>query len=923
MKRKSLVILLAIVCCMTVVLCACTDNNVDEKHVCKHVCQQCGGCTSDCTDAECANKCPGHNTPDPTPTPKHECDHVCPDCGKCTSECTDPVCADKCKGHIKVAEILVNTDDENDGTIANPRTLTVVQGSSAEFTYNIKPRDAENKKIDWTLGTIADGAFTAATEAKLTIADTGSKITVTAAADATGLVLQGKAADGSKTEVYVTITVEEYFPVTAIVSGNLKKVEDKDYDYELLTAKDTEWDMTDGILKRGQDLLDGKIFGGLQAPRNLTYYANIRNIGLTVEPSNASEKDVNIAYSQEGVVAIDALGNLKVLGAGETYVTISSVSEKDVAIKIKVTVADSLYRGITVEAYTEAAEAANVASGWDLDSDHGTEKQFSRYDDWHLVMVHSNEKRGGTGSDGNQKIFYMGESSRPYGICLENNVNAGSGASLEDSAAMMWAKVTIPESALTFNVKIGNNDKTYGEYRVVFVKEDGIVTVLSDGWVGFAAPTSESTQKFVIPDAIKGQKGALVIEHRMNKADANAELQIKVLKFEGLVAVSSVVFDNASATYKQGERTFRITAKVKPDNATNDKVTYEMAEGSAAGVTVDANGNVSVTAEAIGEYHIIAKAVADETKIAEFVLTITADEIEVNEWTNKSQLLNGVSDVKWEIVNGYNSGAGEGVDLSTELATPKVDYSAMKLTNRKVKSTSFIMAMSIRTFPNEVTAEIVVKVITADGTENVISTISGKKAIADNDPAHDGKIDTYYYDLSAYIGQTVTIELGVAKPCYHAVVTAVRFSGNELNVTEWKNKTAILNTESDAWAVNGTWNAGPGEGVDLQGANSYLSNEFVLGAFNAKFTFGARIFKGQEGDKGWPKVKLVVVANGKENIVKAIGATEDTVEFNKDDIVQTSYDLSAFIGQKVEIRIVCTTEVYHCVITNIAMGAIA
>ena len=244
-----------------------------------------------------ANKCPGHNTPDPTPTPKHECDHVCPDCGKCTSECNDPVCADKCKGHIKVAEILVNTDDENDGTIANPRTLTVVQGSSAEFTYNIKPRDAENKKIDWTLGTIADGAFTAATEAKLTIADTGSKITVTAAADATGLVLQGKAADGSKTEVYVTITVEEYFPVTAIVSGNLKKVEDKDYDYELLTAKDTEWDMTDGILKRGQDLLDGKIFGGLQAPRNLTYYANIRNIGLTVEPSNASEKDVNIALS--------------------------------------------------------------------------------------------------------------------------------------------------------------------------------------------------------------------------------------------------------------------------------------------------------------------------------------------------------------------------------------------------------------------------------------------------------------------------------------------------------------------------------------------------------------------------------------------------------------------------------------------------
>lgn len=917
MKRKSLVILLAIVCCMAVVLCACTDNNVDEKHVCKHVCQQCGGCTSDCTDAECANKCPGHNTPDPTPTPKHECSHVCPDCGKCTSECTDPVCADKCKGHIKVAEILVNTDDENDGTIANPRTLTVVQGSSAEFTYNIKPRDAENKKIDWTLGTIADGAFTAATEAKLTIADSGSKITVTAAADATGLVLQGKAADGSKTEVYVTITVEEYFPVTAIVSGNLKKVEDKDYDYELLTAKDTEWDMTDGILKRGQDLLDGKIFGGMQAPRNLTYYANIRNIGLTVEPSNASEKDVDIAYSQEGVVAIDALGNLKVLGAGETIVTVSSVSEKDVAIKIKVTVADSLYRGITAEAYTEAAEAANVASGWDLDSDHGTEKQFSRYDDWHLVMVHSNQKRGETGADGNQKIFYMGESSRPYGICLENNVNAGSGASLENSAAMMWAKVTIPESALTFNVKIGNNDKTYGEYRVVFVKEDGTVTVLSDGWVGFAAPTSESTQKFVIPDAIKGQKGALVIEHRMNKADANAELQIKVLKFEGLVAVSSVVFDNATATYKQGERTFKITAKVKPDNATNDKVTYAMAEDSAAGVTVDANGNVSVTAEAIGEYHIIAKAVDDETKIAEFVLTITADEIEVNEWIGKSAILDGVSDVKWHFINdGCDNGVGEGADLSIRNG---VTYAALQLDNRKVKARSFILKFGARVFhrDGETYPKFVVKVI--DGESETLVRGIGQT----EDWFYVDTDATQYcsYDLSAFIGKTVNIQIGITQGS-HAVVQSIKFSGNELDIREWNGKAAILNADADGWTIVGSTDAGVGEGADIKETGSYLSNSFVIGkSYNASFTFGARVF--HRNGETYPDIKVVVVVGETETIVRANGVDSDTVNVDTDAVQNFTYDLSAFAGQSVEIRIQLANNATHCVITNIAMGAIA
>lgn len=918
MKRQSLVVLLAIVCCLAVLLCACTVEEPQE-HKCQHECPVCHGCLSDCTDPVCANKCKGHEEE------KHVCQHQCPECGKCTDEtCTDPVCADKCKGHVKVSKILVNTDDENEGTLESPRSLTVTQGKTAEFTYSVQPRDAEKKNITWTLGSIVEGKFVAATEAaKLTVTDSGSKVVVAAASDATNMTLEGKAADNGGAVVYVAITVIEYFPVTAIEAANLKAVEGKDYNYELTTALYTEWDMTDGILARGQDLLDGKVFDGSQAPRNLTYYANIRNVGLRVLPENASETDVNITYSADNIVAIDAAGNLKVTAAGETIVTITSTSETDVAIKIKITVVDSLYRGITKEAYGSAADASNVDGGWDLDTDHNNEKQFSRYDDWHLVMVHSNEKRGGTGADGNQKIFYMGEASRPYGICLENNVNAGSGASLENSASLMWAKMTIPQSAITFNVKIGNNDKTYGQYRVLFVKEDGSTVVLSDGWVGFASANNESTQKFVIPDEIKGVKGAMVIEHRMTVADVNAELQIKVLKFEGQINVSSVVFDTDKGTYKQGAHTIKITARVKPDNATNDKVTYEMADSSKTGVTVDADGNVTIAEDAIGEYHIIAKSVADPTKTAEYVLTITADEIEVNEWTNKSQLIDGVSDVKWEIVNGYNSGAGEGVDLSTELVTPKVDYSAMKLTNRKVKSTSFIMAMSIRTFPNEVTAEIVVKVITADGTENVIPTISGQKAIADNDPAHDGKIDTYYYDLSAYIGQTVTIELGVAKPCYHAVVTAVRFSGNELNVTEWKDKAALLNADFDAWTVNGAWNQGAGEGIDLQGANSYVSNQFVLGAHNAKFTFGGRVFVGQEGEKGCPSVSVVVVVNGTETVVKEIGSDSEAVEINEDSIIAHSYDLSAFIGQSVEIRIVCTTEVYHCVIANITMGAIA
>lgn len=35
------------------------------------------------------------------PSTPHECGHKCEECGKCTSDCTDPACEDKCQGHKK------------------------------------------------------------------------------------------------------------------------------------------------------------------------------------------------------------------------------------------------------------------------------------------------------------------------------------------------------------------------------------------------------------------------------------------------------------------------------------------------------------------------------------------------------------------------------------------------------------------------------------------------------------------------------------------------------------------------------------------------------------------------------------------------------------------------------------------------------
>ncbi len=1159
MKKRVLILMLALVLCLTLAFAAC------QQHKCQSVCPECGKCTNkDCTDPACADKCAGH-----TPQP-HVCQHVCPECGKCTNkDCTDPVCAEKCAGHqtaVLVEKILVNTDDEtHEGTVESPLDVPVAQSNSVEVTFTVLPQDATNKTINWTVGKITDGAFAAASDTGVTATATGSKLTISASATAVGnIAIEGKAADDSAASVYLNVVVESFVAVSNITSGALVTSEEEGVDYQLTTAMGVNWNMDAGMAPRGEELLAGSIFGGLQKPVNLTYFAGAYNLKLDVAPADATDKSLVISYSVPNVVEVNEAGDIEIKGAGSTVVTIASYTNPDVKIAVKVTVLESLYRGITQEAYNAATTSER--SSWDLDpndSQKGGAEHMACYGEWNLVMVHSNLNKGEVGIDNNQKIFYMGSADKPYGVSLENNVGATSGGSLLDSASLMWAKLTIPQNALTFNVKLNNNDKTHGQYRVVFVSEDGKATVLTNNWEAFATPNMPSfTKKLEIPAALKGQTGAMVIEHRVTEFDNNAELHVYKMSFEGQIDVTGVVFDKTEETYQVGEREFTVHAVVKPDNATNDKVVYSMKDGSADGVTVDAaSGKVTVSATAVaGEYVIVATAEADSTKTAEFTLTLvddvveiltwenkgeildesrdpwtvngdwdsgvgegvdlrhtgsylsnefvikqnsskltfgvrvfvrggetypeiqlqvvqegqdpvvikargqssdtvtvisddylyfsynltqfigqkveirivvvndathcaigsikmeeqpenepdvievksislnkdaetltvgsenltlqliatikpanatdttvhfqmietatgvsvdenglitvtpqaqagvytikvfagniekmftltlTAEEVEVNAWNNKAELLDGVSGVKWEIVNGYNSGAGEGIDLSTRLDSGAgKDYSAAKLANRKIKASSFIMEMSIRTFPNEKTQEIVVTVELADGTRIVIPTIDGTKAIPDNNPANDGKVDTYRYDLSKYIGQTVHIELGVTGECYHAVITAVKFLGNEKDITTWANKTALLDEVGDAWGVNGNWNQGPGEGIDLNGAGSYMHNTFVIGSYNAKLTVGARIFVGQEGDKGFPEMKVVVVVDGEEHVIRATDAEADTVVVNSDNVTAFNYDLSQFAGKQVEIRIVCEKEVYHCVVANVSM----
>ena len=180
------------------------------------------------------------------------------------------------------------------------------------------------------------------------------------------------------------------------------------------------------------------------------------------------------------------------------------------------------------------------------------------------------------------------------------------------------------------------------------------------------------------------------------------------------------------------------------------------------------------------------------------------------------------------------------------------------------------------------------------------------------------------YDLSKYLGQKVTIEIGITQGT-HAVVQYIEFYGTDAG-TKWANKGEMLDAENDPWTLNegGQWDAGVGEGFDIRGAGSYIYNDFLIGAgLNSQFKFGARVFH-RDGET-YPEILVIVqTADGTQHVITANGQENNYVFVDTDAIQHFTYDLSAFAGQNVVVAIALQNAATHCAITDITMaGAIA
>ena len=130
-------------------------------HVCAHVCEKCGKCTSDCEDEVCADKCQGH---------PHECESICEICEKCYNlDCIEEVCADKCghgkKSYVFEAENSVLKDGKKELTIGKTGNVTYVGGINenlgASLTFEITAdADTEASLVVHVSRRVMDTVFT-------------------------------------------------------------------------------------------------------------------------------------------------------------------------------------------------------------------------------------------------------------------------------------------------------------------------------------------------------------------------------------------------------------------------------------------------------------------------------------------------------------------------------------------------------------------------------------------------------------------------------------------------------------------------------------------------------------------------------------------------------------------------------------------
>ena len=490
-----------------------------------------------------------------------------------------------CGGKSATCEVTVDPIAVTSVTL-DKTSLSLTEGDSATLTATVKPDNATNKTVNWSssntaVATVdANGKVTAVKEGSATItAKAGDKsatcsvtvakkvVAVTSVSlDKTSLSLTegdsatltatvkpdnatNKTVNWSSSNTAVA-TVDANGKVTAVKEGSATitaKAGDKSATCSVTVAKKVVAVTSVSLNKTSLSLTEG----------------DTATLTATVKPDNATNKTVTWSSSNTAVATVDASGKVTAVKEGSATITAKAGDKTAtcaVTVAAKVIAVTSVTLDKTSLSLTEGDSATLTAT---VKPDNATNKTVTwSSSNTAVATVDANGKVTAVKEGSATITAKAGDKSATCTVTVAKKVIAVTSVTLNKTSLSL----TEGDSAtLTATVKPDNaTDKTVNwsssNTAVASVDVSGKVTAIHEGEAKITAKAGDKSASCTISVSAK------------------------------VIAVTSITLDQSSLSLTEGESA-KLTATVKPDNATDKSVTWSSSDAAVA--TVNQSGKVS------------------------------------------------------------------------------------------------------------------------------------------------------------------------------------------------------------------------------------------------------------------------------------------------------------------------------------------
>lgn len=791
-----------------------------------------------------------------------------------------------CELHVK--GIWINSYKQAESVTLAETSKTVGQQGTYIINATVLPSDASYKTLVYSVISAPAGG-----ENGVTVSENG---VVSVAADAAIGEYKIKVASTDNPEAFAefTLTVEAYNPLTQFEGALYLSGREISYDTDALKGATIRATIdSNGIYT--------------DAPLSLKFTYN----------ADASRTTYTVEMSENGIVS-EQDGVLSFVGAGTVVVTIKPDDNAELAFSFTVVVSSfnadsSLVPGTNITVTSAEMLGADAAGAW-TDADGLKRFIYNTVDRRH----------------GNAKWNYDGDA-----IQFESHVVT---ANSENPVNIGYNYVAVAENAkyLTFKVH-GHSDDRYLESSNVRVRiayaagESWTVDTLLD-WTTIASRWKQENEWYTIALDVGAYAGknVIVIFEAVGGLQNNGNFpKGSDSSAGGYLYLKEIGF----ATELPAGAMLAADGEIAPDY--NNYRMYANGALGADGWTVSAAGKAG---EGYGSYadHVYAPltltytgSLNEKVSLALTTATFYSNTVEamLYPWGVFPALNNAeTGNIQLSSSDETIFTVENGVLLPVANGTAKLTVKALAYNSRE-NYVSFEVTVKIEAVELSVNANVASATIEAGGSYAL--NYYTVPADAETDFAvvskPEGATDAMYTltggtfkaaDNAALGSYVVRISLKDA-PTVYAEVTV-----NVTKITSWADKNAILDGNT-GWKLNegGSYDAGVGEGADLNRGGSYWYRTVNMTDLET-LTVNARVFV--RGGETNPVMYVSVVVDGQEVRIRANGADSDTVTLDTTDPKYDSpnayvYDLSAYKGKTVEIRI-GIDQGTHCVITSIALS---